>query len=149
MVAMPALVLAMASGFAGDARFDLAVVFGRIAFPYIFFISLAALLSGVLNATGRFLAAAAAPVLLNVIFIAALYIGDHPLLFGDYRSKTITLDAASFDEADVQHRLSEMLGGRVHRVSIRKVDLVRDTTTVDVRYQVDRSNDTVRPRAPE
>jgi hypothetical protein len=84
-----------------------------------------------------------------LLIVAALYIGDHPLLFGDYRSKTITLDAASFDEADVQHRLSEMLGGRVHRVSIRKVDLVRDTTTVDVRYQVDRSNDTVRPRAPE
>ncbi len=69
-LAMPALVLAMASGFAGGPEFDLAVLFGRIAFPYILFISLAALLSGVLNATGRFAAAAAAPVLLNVIFIA-------------------------------------------------------------------------------
>jgi putative peptidoglycan lipid II flippase len=48
------------------------VDFGRIAFPYILFISLAALLSGVLNATGRFAAAAAAPVLLNVILIAAM-----------------------------------------------------------------------------
>jgi putative peptidoglycan lipid II flippase len=69
---MPALVLMMASGFAGDARFDLAVGYGRIAFPYILFISLAALLSGVLNATGRFVAAAAAPVLLNVIFIIVM-----------------------------------------------------------------------------
>ncbi|GGD44996.1 murein biosynthesis integral membrane protein MurJ [Sinisalibacter lacisalsi] len=74
-VFMPALVLAMASGFLGDERFDLAVLYGRIAFPYILFISLAALLSGVLNATGRFTAAAAAPVLLNVIFIAALSLG--------------------------------------------------------------------------
>lgn len=72
---MPALVLAMASGFLADERFDLAVLFGRIAFPYILFISLAALLSGVLNATGRFTAAAAAPVLLNLIFIAALALG--------------------------------------------------------------------------
>ena len=70
--AMPWLVLAMAAGFAGDERFTLAVEYGRIAFPYILFISLAALLSGVLNATRRFAAAAAAPVLLNVIFIAAL-----------------------------------------------------------------------------
>ncbi|WP_371168437.1 murein biosynthesis integral membrane protein MurJ [Aliiroseovarius sp. 2305UL8-7] len=70
---MPALVYAMASGFSADGRFDLAVTFGRIAFPYILFISLAALLSGVLNATGRFVAAAAAPVLLNVIFIAAMF----------------------------------------------------------------------------
>ncbi|MDB0059942.1 murein biosynthesis integral membrane protein MurJ [Planktomarina sp.] len=70
--AMPALVWIMASGFAGDERFDLTVVFGRIAFPYILFISLAALASGVLNSTGRFAAAAAAPVLLNLAFIGAL-----------------------------------------------------------------------------
>ncbi|NNK77708.1 MAG: murein biosynthesis integral membrane protein MurJ [Litoreibacter sp.] len=69
---MPYLVLAMASGFVADERFELAVLFGRIAFPYILFISLAALLSGVLNASGRFIAAAAAPVLLNILFIAAL-----------------------------------------------------------------------------
>ncbi|WP_172298775.1 murein biosynthesis integral membrane protein MurJ [Pseudoruegeria sp. HB172150] len=71
-LAMPWLVLAMASGFYGDERFPMAVLYGRIAFPYILFISLAALLSGVLNATGRFAAAAAAPVLLNVLFIAAM-----------------------------------------------------------------------------
>jgi len=75
MVAMPWLVLAMASGFAGDARFDLTVLYGRIAFPYILFISIAALLSGVLNAVGRFVAAAAAPVLLNVMFVSILSIG--------------------------------------------------------------------------
>ena len=69
---MPALVTLMAAGFIGTERFDLAVYYGRIAFPYILFISLSALLSGVLNATGRFTAAAAAPVLLNVTFIVAL-----------------------------------------------------------------------------
>ncbi len=73
-VAMPGLVFAMASGFAEDERFDLAVFFGRIAFPYILFISLAALLSGVLNASGRFVAAAAAPVMLNVLFVTAMLV---------------------------------------------------------------------------
>ena len=72
---MPWLVLLMASGFAGDERFDLAVFYGRIAFPYILFISLAALLSGVLNATGRFTAAAAAPLVLNALFIGAMMLG--------------------------------------------------------------------------
>ena len=72
-LAMPWLVLAMASGFAGDVRFDIAVDFGRVAFVYILFISLAALLSGVLNATGRFAAAAAAPVLLNAILIGVIW----------------------------------------------------------------------------
>jgi putative peptidoglycan lipid II flippase len=74
-LAMPWLVLAMAAGFAGDERFDLAVLFGRIAFPYILFISLTALLSGVLNSLGRFALAAAAPILMNTVMIAFLLIG--------------------------------------------------------------------------
>ena len=74
VIFMPALVTMMASGFLGTERFDLAVYYGRIAFPYILFISLGALLSGVLNATGRFTAAAAAPILLNIVFVATLLI---------------------------------------------------------------------------
>lgn len=75
-VFMPFLVLAMASGFADDTRFMLTVSYGRIVFPYILFISLAALLSGVLNALGRFAAAAAAPVLLNIILVAAIFLAQ-------------------------------------------------------------------------
>ncbi|MEO0401093.1 MAG: murein biosynthesis integral membrane protein MurJ [Pseudomonadota bacterium] len=71
MVFMPALVWATAGGFDPD-RFDLTVGFGRIVFPYIFFMSLSALFSGILNATGRFAVAAAAPVLLNILVIAAM-----------------------------------------------------------------------------
>ncbi len=71
-LAMPWLVLAMAGGFAADDRLDMATDYGRITFVYILFISLAALFSGVLNALGRFAAAAAAPILLNVILVAAL-----------------------------------------------------------------------------
>jgi len=74
-IAMPWLVLAMASGFLGDERFDLAVIYGRIAFPYILFISLTALISGVLNATGRFALAAGAPILMNLVMIAFLLAG--------------------------------------------------------------------------
>jgi putative peptidoglycan lipid II flippase len=75
-IAMPWLVWAMASGFAGDARFDLAVLFGRISFSYILFISLVALLSGVLNAFGRFTEASFVPVLMNLMFIAAMLLAD-------------------------------------------------------------------------
>ncbi|UWQ92049.1 murein biosynthesis integral membrane protein MurJ [Rhodobacteraceae bacterium M382] len=71
-ISMPWLIWGLASGFSGQEQFALSVDFGRIAFPYILFISLAALLSGVLNATGRFAAAAAAPVLLNILLVAAM-----------------------------------------------------------------------------
>lgn len=73
-LAMPGLVWAMASGFAGDERFDLAVSFGRITFCYIFFISLFAMLAGVLNAHGRFAEAGFVPVLMNLVFIAAMWL---------------------------------------------------------------------------
>lgn len=77
LVFMPALVWATAEGFADDGRFDITVGFGRIIFPYIFFISLAALFSGALNASGRFAAAAAAPVLLNIFVVTAMLIAHY------------------------------------------------------------------------
>ncbi len=86
---MPALVYAIASGFAEDVRFGLTVDFGRITFVYILFISLAALLSGVLNAMGRFAAAAAAPVLLNVILVSVLLVAE-----AGWLSATVVIDAA-------------------------------------------------------
>jgi putative peptidoglycan lipid II flippase len=76
-LAMPWLVWAMASGFQGDERFTLAVLYGRIGFSYILFISLVALLSGVLNAFGRFTEASFVPVLMNLMFIAAMFAADH------------------------------------------------------------------------
>ena len=72
-IAMPWLVWAMAAGFYGDARFDLAVEFGRISFSYILFISLVALLSGVLTTHGHFSEASFVPVLMNLMFIAAMW----------------------------------------------------------------------------
>lgn len=70
---MPWLVRGLAAGFdpAGE-RYALAVELSRITFPYLAFVSLAALAGGVLNSTGAFAAAAFAPVLLNLTLIAAL-----------------------------------------------------------------------------
>ncbi|NNE53323.1 MAG: murein biosynthesis integral membrane protein MurJ [Sulfitobacter sp.] len=75
MLFMPGFVWLTAEGFVGDPRFDLTVGYGRIVFPYIVFMSLSALFSGILNATGRFAVAAAAPVLLNIFVIAAMTVG--------------------------------------------------------------------------
>ncbi|MFN3259646.1 MAG: murein biosynthesis integral membrane protein MurJ [Pikeienuella sp.] len=73
LIFMPALIFLLAAGFADDpARFDLAVLYARIQFPYLLCMALTALFSGVLNALGRFAAPAAAPVLLNVILIGAM-----------------------------------------------------------------------------
>ncbi|MDP9137021.1 MAG: murein biosynthesis integral membrane protein MurJ [Pseudomonadota bacterium] len=77
VLAMPLLIYAIAWGFAGDQeKLDLSVGLARVAFPYLLFMSLAALLSGVLNSTHRFAAAAAAPILLNLTLIVALLIAN-------------------------------------------------------------------------
>lgn len=70
---MPWLLYVLAPGFgAQGGRLDLALVMSRIMFPYLLFICLTALFSGVLNALGRFAAAAAAPILFNIFAIASL-----------------------------------------------------------------------------
>ena len=72
-IAMPWLMLVIAPGFADDpAKFDLTVYLARLTFPYLLFISLVSLLSGLLNSLERFAAAAAAPIFLNLCLIGAL-----------------------------------------------------------------------------
>lgn len=72
---MPWLMMILAPGFAADpAKFDLAVGFTVVTFPYLLFISLVSLQGGVLNALGRFAAVAATPVMLNLCLIGAALI---------------------------------------------------------------------------
>ncbi|MCZ6605379.1 MAG: murein biosynthesis integral membrane protein MurJ, partial [Alphaproteobacteria bacterium] len=72
-IAMPQIMLGLAPGFKADpATFQLAVDLTRLTFPYILFMAITALFGGVMNSLGRFAAAAAAPVLLNIVLIAAL-----------------------------------------------------------------------------
>jgi putative peptidoglycan lipid II flippase len=69
----PWLIALLAPGFAADpGRFSLAVELTRITFPYLLLMTLMTLFGGMLNAIGRFAAAAAAPILLNLVMIVAL-----------------------------------------------------------------------------
>ncbi len=73
MLGMPWLMAVFAPGFITDPdKYDLAVQLTQIAFPYLTCMSLVALLSGVLNSMHRFSAAAAAPILLNIVLISAI-----------------------------------------------------------------------------
>ncbi|HVO15456.1 MAG TPA: murein biosynthesis integral membrane protein MurJ [Alphaproteobacteria bacterium] len=72
---MPWLMYAIAPGFGHDpALFDLAVLFTRITLPYLMCMALLALYSGMLNSIYRFAAAAAVPILFNIILIGAMVI---------------------------------------------------------------------------
>ena len=72
-IAMPWLMMLLAPGFAEEPdKFHLVVLLARISLPYLVFMSWVALYNGLLNALGRFAAAAFAPSLLNIVLIIVL-----------------------------------------------------------------------------
>ena len=74
-VLFPEVVLKLvASGF-GPERAALAVQLTRLAMPFLLFISLTAVASGVLNVQGVFGPPAAAPILLNVLLVVGAIVG--------------------------------------------------------------------------
>tara|TARA_B100000029_G_scaffold390151_1_gene386858 strand:+ start:85 stop:645 length:561 start_codon:yes stop_codon:yes gene_type:complete len=73
------------------------------------------------------------PVLMGSILIA-LFIGDHPRLFGQSRHQIMRLDNAYADETQLRADLEAMLNGKIRRMQIQRVDLVNNSTVVDVRY---------------
>jgi putative peptidoglycan lipid II flippase len=80
VVGAPVLVLMFSSGFLNSpAKFDLTVNLTRIMFPYIGFMSLVALSSGILNTWRQFKIPAFTPVLLNITFIVAALFSERLL----------------------------------------------------------------------
>ncbi len=74
-VAMPALVLVLAPGFAiGGQRLSIAIELARLMLPYLVFAGPLAVLMGVLNANHRFAVAAFATAAFNATLLAALFI---------------------------------------------------------------------------
>ncbi len=76
---MPWLMFALGPGFIEDPDlFAFAVLLTQITMPYLLCMSIAAMLSGALNSHERFAAAAAAPILLNIVLISLLTWGQGP-----------------------------------------------------------------------
>src|SRR5262249_17951419 len=73
LICTPWVVSLLAPGLPHDpARYDLAVMLTRITFPSLLLVSIQTMISGELNANGRFAAAAGAPILLNFCMIMTL-----------------------------------------------------------------------------
>ena len=70
--------------------------------------------------------------------VAALWVGDHPALMRRNRHQVIVLDHAITNETALIAHLERTLGGQVRSVEVQRLDLVDDTTTVDVRFRVPR-----------
>ncbi|MFD6090550.1 DUF4956 domain-containing protein [Oerskovia sp. NPDC060338] len=96
-----------------------------------YFAALALGLLGGLGASAGWLGVAGSALILVVMAAA-----DHPRLLRRHRSQVIMLDRAFPDEAGLVAYLEQLLGAHVHSASVQRLDLVNDTTLVDVRYEV-------------
>ena len=77
--AMPWIMKVIHGGYEESSEsFQLAILLTQITMPYLACMSLAALLSGVLNSSGRFVLSAGAPTLLNLFLISAALLGEGP-----------------------------------------------------------------------
>ncbi len=69
----PYFVYLIAPGFIeDDLKFNLAVEFTRITFPFLLFVSLSSFFSAILNSNNKFAAASAAPIILNIVLISTI-----------------------------------------------------------------------------
>lgn len=82
-------------------------------------------------------------VVATTLVLAALAIGDQPRLLGAHRSQLVRLDVAIAREAELLARLEGLLDAKVEQIDVKQLDLVNDSTLVEVRYVAGR-----RPIAP-
>ena len=90
IIFMPYIIWYSTPGFRNNIQvYHLTVSFGRITFPYLFCISLAAFYGGILNSFHKFFPFAIAPVLLNIFIIISL------LFFDNFETKAHNLSIAT------------------------------------------------------
>lgn len=123
--AMVPVMFGLTGGFDGDtAKFDFVVELGRYTFPYLVMISLVSFYAGMLNAYGRYSAAAFAPVLLNSSMIVAL------VLYGESDIDSARALAVSVSIAGILQLL--LLYVAAKRIGVR-LKLPRPRLSKDVR----------------
>jgi hypothetical protein len=72
---------------------------------------------------------------LSVTLVAVMFVVDHPRLRTRTVRQTITLDHAYPDPVQLRATLEQLLGGEVKYAMVSELDMVRDTTVVDVRFR--------------
>ena len=86
--------------------------------------------------------------ILMALILASLWVGDHPALMRRNRNQVVTLDRAISDENELITELEDLLGAHVRSVDLKSLDLVNDTTIVEVHYRLRPWSRTVKPAQP-
>ncbi|MGA4726398.1 DUF4956 domain-containing protein [Micromonospora taraxaci] len=73
---------------------------------------------------------------LMALIVAVMFVGDHRRLLRHYRHQIMVLDSAVTDQVALVAQLEQLLNARVHKAIVQRLDMVNETTVVDVRYSV-------------
>jgi hypothetical protein len=73
---------------------------------------------------------------LMALVLAVIAVGDHPRMLARYRTQLMNVDVAFTDHTALVAHLEGLLGARVHSATVQRLDLVLETTLVEVRYEV-------------
>lgn len=73
---------------------------------------------------------------LIALLVVVMWAADHPALLARSRHQVVRLDRAIADEEELRAALAERLGAQVTAITVQQLDLVNDSTLVDVRYRV-------------
>ncbi|MET8041715.1 DUF4956 domain-containing protein [Micromonospora sp. NPDC005215] len=73
---------------------------------------------------------------LMALIVAVMFVGDHRRMLRHYRHQIMVLDSAVTDQVALVAQLEQLLNARVHIATVQRVDMVNETTIVDVRYSV-------------
>ncbi len=75
------------------------------------------------------------PAALIALIVAVMWGADHPALLSRSRHQVVRLDRAILDEDELTRELESRLGATVTAFTVQQLDLVNDSTLVDVRFR--------------
>ncbi|KII00043.1 permease [Streptomonospora alba] len=82
---------------------------------------------------------------LDLLLLGTMYAADHPALTGRARRRVIVLDVVHEDDTALRADLERRLRAPVRRMVVERVDYVRETMVVDVRYRASDPQGSARP----
>jgi hypothetical protein len=85
---------------------------------------------------------------LMALILVVMGVADNRRVLSRFRHQVIVLDAAVVDHAELVTRLEHLLGATVHSARIQRLDLINESTVVDVRYTDAGSRRSVAPVSP-
>lgn len=75
-------------------------------------------------------------ITLMALVVGALAVADAPRLLRRNRHQVVMVDHAIPDDTKLAAHLEKLLGAQIHSLEVHRLDLVNDTTLVDVRYRL-------------